>query len=92
MANQMSAINIQVDSETKKEATEILNSLGLSMSSAINIFLKQIIKNDGLPFEVKNPKPSRRLRAALKEAEKIAKDPNRKGYRDMEELFKSLDE
>ena len=40
MANLTSAINIQVDSDTKKQATDILNNLGLSMSTAINIFLK----------------------------------------------------
>ena len=39
MANLTSAINIQVDSDTKKQATDILNNLGLSMSTAINIFL-----------------------------------------------------
>ena len=50
MNNLTSAINVQVDSETKRKATEILNSLGLSMSSAINIFLKQVIKKDGIPF------------------------------------------
>lgn len=60
MANMTSAINVQVDSKTKKEATAILNGLGLSMSAAINVFLKQVVKSDGLPFEVKNPKPSRK--------------------------------
>ncbi len=40
MANLTSAINIQVDSDTKKQATDILNNLGLSMSTAINIFFK----------------------------------------------------
>lgn len=56
MSNLTSAINIQIDSETKKQASAILNDLGLSMSSAINIFLRQVIKRDGLPFEVVNSK------------------------------------
>ena len=46
MANLTSAINIQVDSDTKKQATDILNNLGLSMSTAINIFLKQVIRSE----------------------------------------------
>lgn len=58
MSNLTSAINIQIDSETKKQASAILNDLGLSMSSAINIFLRQVIKRDGLPFEVVNSKPN----------------------------------
>lgn len=91
MSNLTSAINVQVDSETKKQATDILNDLGLSMSTAINLFLKQIIKRDGLPFEVTNPKPSRELIKALKEAEDIISNPDKyKGYRDMDELREAL--
>lgn len=91
MANLTSAINVQVDSETKKQATTILNDLGLSMSTAINLFLKQIIKRDGLPFEVTNPKPSKQLLQALKEAEDIMKNPDKyKSYNNIEELRKAL--
>lgn len=95
MSNLTSAINIQVDSETKKAATEILNDLGLSMSTAINIFLKQVIKTDGLPFEVKNPKPSKELLESLKEGNKILKDlekGKRQGYNNMTDLINSLEE
>ena len=54
MANKTSAINIQVDSDVKKDATLVLTDLGLSMSTAINLFLKQVVKKNGLPFEVTN--------------------------------------
>ena len=54
MENKTSAINIQVDSNVKKEATMVLSELGLSMSSAINLFLKQVVKKNGIPFEVTN--------------------------------------
>ena len=91
MTNLTSAINVQVDSAIKKEATAILNDLGLSMSAAINLFLKQVIKRDGLPFEVVNPKPSKELCKALKEAEKIVKYPDKYlGYRDMDKLKEAL--
>ena len=91
MGNLTSAINIQVDSETKKEATAILNDLGLSMSTAINLFLRQIIKTDGLPFEVRNPKPSRQLIEALKETEEMINNPDKyPSYSNREELKKAL--
>lgn len=54
MESKTSAINIQIDTNVKKEATLVLTDLGLSMSSAINLFLKQVIKKNGLPFEVTN--------------------------------------
>lgn len=92
MAHMTSAININVDSELKKQATEILNGLGLNMSTFINMALIQVVNENGIPFEVKNPKPSRKLRRALKEADKIAKHPEKyKGYNDIDELFKDLD-
>ena len=91
MANFTSAINVQIDTETKQEATKILNDLGLSMSTAINLFLRQVIKNDGLPFEVVNPKPSRRLKKALKEAEDIMSGKIQvPTYNNREELKKAL--
>lgn len=92
MASMTSAININVDSELKKQATEVLNSLGLNMSTFINMALIQVVNENGIPFEVKNPKPSRKLKRALKEADKIAKHPEKyKGYTNIDELFKDLD-
>lgn len=52
MASLTSQINVVVDTKTKNEAQNILAELGLSMSSAINIFLKQVIIHGGLPFLV----------------------------------------
>lgn len=86
----MGNINIRVDNTLKKEASELFNDLGLNLSTAINIFLTQCVKEQAIPFEIKQPKPNRRLRKALKEAEKISKDPNRKGYTDIDKLFEDL--
>ena len=61
MENKTSAINIQVDSDVKKEATMVLTELGLSMSSAINLFLKQVVKRNGIPFEVTNFAPNKKI-------------------------------
>ena len=60
-SNDTSAINIQVDSDVKKEATSVLTDLGLSMSSAINLFLKQVIKHNGIPFAVTNVAPNKKI-------------------------------
>ena len=93
MANLTSAINIQIDSETKKQATAVLSDLGLSMSTAINLFLKQVIKRDGLPFEVVNPKPNKELLEALEEGEQIIQEikaGKRTGYKNMTNLINAL--
>lgn len=61
MESKTSAINIQVDSNVKKEATMVLTDLGLSMSTAINLFLKQVVKRNGIPFEVTNTVPNKKI-------------------------------
>ena len=43
-------ITVNVDKDTKEEAAKIFNDLGLNMSTAINIFLKACIKDNGIPF------------------------------------------
>ena len=92
MSSLTSAININIDKETKDEATEVLNSLGMNMTTAITLFLRQVIKTDGIPFEIKNPKPTKKLKRALKEADKIASGKIKsKGYRNIDELLEALD-
>lgn len=46
-------INMRVNSKIKKESEEVLNELGLSISSAIDLYLIQIIKERGIPFNLK---------------------------------------
>lgn len=48
-----SNINIRVDSETKAQAQELFASLGLDMSTAVNIFLRQSIEFGGIPFAIR---------------------------------------
>jgi addiction module RelB/DinJ family antitoxin len=55
-----STISARMDSEMKKNVEFILNKLGLSHSSAINLFYSQILMNDGLPFEMKLTEKSRK--------------------------------
>ncbi len=49
-------INVRVHEETKTEVDQILDSLGINMSTAIDLYLNQIKLKKGLPFDVKIPK------------------------------------
>jgi len=82
---------IRIDEEVKKQATELFSKLGLDISSAVNIFLRQSILHGGLPFEVKVPQYRPEVIEAMKEAKNISKDTTVKGYTDLEEMFKELD-
>ena len=47
------SMSIRLDSEVKEQAQQVLNSLGMDMTTAINIFLRQAIQYQGLPFDVR---------------------------------------
>lgn len=54
-ATRTSNIYTRVDPETKEQAEAILDRLGIPMSNAIGMFLKQIVIQKGIPFEIKLP-------------------------------------
>lgn len=91
MSSITTSLNVNVNAETKKEASKVLDELGLNMTTAINIYLKQIVKHNGIPFEVKNRVPNHKLKKALKEADKIIKGKvNSKAYSSAEDLMKDI--
>ena len=54
-ATRTASIYTRVDPETKEQAEMILDQLGIPMSNAIGMFLKQVVLQRGLPFEMKLP-------------------------------------
>ncbi len=95
MENLTSLISVQIDAQDKDTANSILKNLGLNMSTFVNMAIKQLIYTDGLPFEVKNPKPNRELLEALEESDQIIKElksGKRKGYDNLDDLIKALKE
>jgi DNA-damage-inducible protein J len=48
-------IRSRIDPASKKEADRLLRSMGLTMSDAIRLFLRQVIAGKGLPFAMKTP-------------------------------------
>lgn len=47
------SMSIRLDSEVKEQAQQVFNHLGMDMTTAINIFLRQAIQYQGLPFDVR---------------------------------------
>ena len=91
MSNLTSAISVNVPTEVKEESNSILNDLGLNMSTAINMFLKKVIFERGIPFEIREPRPSKKLLEALKELDYMELHPDKyKTYSSIKELKKDL--
>ncbi|MDD3362319.1 MAG: type II toxin-antitoxin system RelB/DinJ family antitoxin [Hespellia sp.] len=81
---------VRIDESLKKQATDLFSQLGMDMSGAMNIFLKQCVLRGGLPFSVELPKYRPEVIEAMEEAKKISKDISVKGYTDMDEMLKEL--
>lgn len=83
---------VRIDSDIKSKANALFTSLGLDMSSAVNLFLHQCVLRGGLPFAVEVPQFSEQTLSAMAEARRISRDPDVKGYTSMEELKAALDD
>lgn len=85
----MTTINIRVDENLKKEASELLEELGLDMTTAMNLFLRKLISHGGIPFEIRRNDTLQ----ALREVEKIrAGELKAKRYRNVDELIEDLED
>ena len=46
----MANLNLQIDDDLKREAEAVLKNLGISLSTATTLFLKQVVRHNGIPF------------------------------------------
>ena len=84
-------LNIRTDKEVKQAAEKIFEALGLNMTTAVNMFLRQTIRENGIPFELKLDTPNQVTIAAIEEGRRIAEDETVKGYTDMNDLKAALE-
>ncbi len=83
-------LNIRTDKEVKESAAKLFNSLGLDMSTAVNLFLRQAIRANGIPFEIKAPNPE--TLAAMEEIRAMEAEPEKyKGYKNIDDLKAALE-
>lgn len=81
-------IHVRVDEEVKAQAAETLASMGLSVSDAVRVFLKRVVVEKAMPFDVRVPNAE--TRAAMAEAEDIVRDRNAR-FDTAQELFDDLE-
>ena len=91
MAN-MIDLEIPIDKELKEAAEKIFGELGLDMMTVINIFLRQVVLEKGMPFELKLSDPSQETASAITEGRKLANDSRVKGFTNMDDLKTALEE
>lgn len=84
-------LNIRTDKEIKEKAENIFQELGINMTTAINMFLRTSIRENGIPFDLKIDSVNDETKLAIEEGRKIADDKTIEGYVSIEELKKALE-
>ncbi|MBR6756619.1 MAG: type II toxin-antitoxin system RelB/DinJ family antitoxin [Peptococcaceae bacterium] len=91
MARTTTNMNIRMDKEVKEQAQQIFAQLGMDMTTAVNVFLRQTIRYNGFPFELRLDIPNAETMAAIQEVQQMKQDPSLgKSYTDVEEMMKEL--
>ena len=70
-----SSFTHRIDPKLRAQSETLFNELGMSLGTAINVFLKKSVRVGGFPFDVNLDTPKRETIEAMLEAERIAKDP-----------------
>ena len=79
MAGTTTNISIRMDSDLKAQAESLFGELGMNLTTAFNIFVRQSLREGRIPFEISLNQPNSETVAAMLEAERIAKDQSVKG-------------
>ena len=74
MAGSTTNISIRMDSNLKAQADAFFGELGMNLSTAFNIFVRQSLREGRIPFDISLDRPNKETIAAMLEAERIAKD------------------
>lgn len=83
--------NISIDADIKKQAQELFAELGLDLSTAINIFIRQSLRQHSIPFEITTEIPNRETQEAIVEAQRMKADPTiGKAYDNIDTMFEEL--
>lgn len=80
----------RLDNDIKKKSEAVFNELGMNLTTAINVFLRESIRVGGFPFDVRLNRPNKETLSAMMEAEKISADPSIRKYSNVEEALAEL--
>lgn len=83
--------NISIDAETKARAQIMLADLGMDLSTAVNIFLRQMLYEGGIPFSITRDVPNKITLDAMSEAQEMLHSPEKyKKYNDVDSMMEDI--
>lgn len=91
MANETTNINIRMDKDLKEQAESLFSELGMNMTTAFNIFLRQSVRQGKIPFEISLNTPNAVTLATMQEIENMKSGKLPKHPQSVDSLFRELD-
>lgn len=83
------SFSVRMDNDIKKQCEALYGELGVTLTTAINVFLRQSLRAGGFPFNVRLERPNDETVAAMREAERLARDPETRRFT-VEEALQEL--
>ena len=84
-------INIRIDKSLKKQAESLFSELGMNMTTAFNIFVRQSVRQGKIPFEISLDVPNSETMEAIREVQEMKKDPSLgKSFTNVDKMMKEL--
>lgn len=87
---QNTSITIRTDKEIKDRVKNLYAALGMDLTTAVNVFFRQSLLHNGMPFEITLDVPNSTTLVALAEGDKMINDPAAPRYSSVEALFEDL--
>ena len=87
----MANVSIRMDDNLKKQAEDLFNDLGMNLTTAFTIFVKQTIREQRIPFEITREIPNSETISAINEMQQMKKNPSLgKAYTDVDKMMEKL--
>ena len=84
--------NIKIDPELKEQAQDLFESLGMNLTTAVNIFLRQSVREQAIPFRIGEPAPNAETWQAIRDARDARNGVGlSRGFTSVKELMEDLD-
>lgn len=85
------SVNIRMDSELKRQFETFCNDMGMTMTTAFNIFAKKTVREYRIPFEIGGEMPNKETLEAIREVQEMKANPNiGKTYSDVDQMMEEL--
>lgn len=84
-------INIRMDAELKRQFEAFCSDMGMSMTTAFNVFARKAVRENRIPFEISGDMPNAETVEALREVQRMKQDPSLgKTYTDVDAMMEEL--